>query len=160
MKTTGIIRRIDELGRIVIPKDIRKKLEIKTSDSLELLVSNDCLVCKKYSIIADSVELSQNVVDSFFDVYRKSLIITDREKVVVANTEIENYQASIQKLIGKVNDRVELLFNDGEISYYLLPLIINGDVIGSIILVDNDISEVEKCVLKLIKTILIKNIEE
>ena len=49
MKTTGIIRRIDELGRIVIPKEIRKNLRIKNGESLEIYLENDSIILKKYS---------------------------------------------------------------------------------------------------------------
>ena len=51
MKTTGIIRRIDELGRIVIPKEIRKNLRIKNGESLEIYLENDSIILKKYSQI-------------------------------------------------------------------------------------------------------------
>ena len=49
MKTTGIIRRIDDLGRIVIPKELRKTLRIKTGESLEIFVEGDDIILKKYS---------------------------------------------------------------------------------------------------------------
>ena len=48
MKTTGVIRRIDELGRIVIPKEIRKNLRIKNGDSLEIFLESDNIILKKY----------------------------------------------------------------------------------------------------------------
>ena len=51
MSTTGIIRRIDELGRIVIPKEIRKNLRIKNGDNLEILVDGENITLKKYSQI-------------------------------------------------------------------------------------------------------------
>ena len=51
MKTTGVIRRIDELGRIVIPKEIRKNLRIKNGESLEIYLENDSIILKNYSHI-------------------------------------------------------------------------------------------------------------
>ena len=48
MKSTGMIRRVDELGRVVIPKEIRKKLDIQEKDPLEIYVQEDCIVLKKY----------------------------------------------------------------------------------------------------------------
>ena len=51
MSTTGIIRRIDELGRIVIPKEIRKNLRIKNGDNLEILVEGEDITLRKYSQI-------------------------------------------------------------------------------------------------------------
>lgn len=48
MKSTGMIRRVDELGRVVIPKEIRNKLDIQEKDPLEIYVQEDCIVLKKY----------------------------------------------------------------------------------------------------------------
>ena len=49
MKTTGVVRRIDELGRIVIPKEIRKSMRIKNGDSLEIFLNDEDIVLRKYS---------------------------------------------------------------------------------------------------------------
>ena len=51
MKATGVIRRIDDLGRVVIPKEIRKNLRIKEGDNLEIFVQNDEVILKKYSMM-------------------------------------------------------------------------------------------------------------
>ena len=53
MKSTGVIRRIDDLGRIVIPKEIRKNLRIKEGDNLEIFVKDEDIILKKYSIRVD-----------------------------------------------------------------------------------------------------------
>ena len=57
MKSTGIVRRLDDLGRIVIPKEIRKSLKFMEGDALELFVENNSLILKKYD---NSDEISQN----------------------------------------------------------------------------------------------------
>lgn len=57
MKSTGIVRRLDDLGRIVIPKEIRKSLKFMEGDALELFVENNCLILKKYD---NSDEIAQN----------------------------------------------------------------------------------------------------
>lgn len=48
MKSTGMIRRVDELGRVVIPKEIRNKLDIQEKDPIEIYVQEDCVILKKY----------------------------------------------------------------------------------------------------------------
>ena len=48
MKSTGVIRRIDDLGRIVIPKEIRKNLRMKEGDNLEIYINSEDLILKKY----------------------------------------------------------------------------------------------------------------
>ena len=62
MKATGIVRRIDDLGRVVIPKEIRRLLRIREGDPLELFTTNDGIVFKKYRIadmITDSDDLNR-----------------------------------------------------------------------------------------------------
>ena len=51
MKSTGVVRRIDELGRIVIPKEIRKNMRIKSGDNLEIFLEGDNILLRKYSPI-------------------------------------------------------------------------------------------------------------
>ena len=56
--TTGIVRRIDELGRIVIPKEIRKNLRIKNGDNIEILVEGDSITLRKYSQIENALDMT------------------------------------------------------------------------------------------------------
>ena len=65
MKTTGVIRRIDELGRIVIPKEIRKNLRIKNGESVEIFVEGDSIILKKFSQIESLENVSVNYVEAF-----------------------------------------------------------------------------------------------
>ena len=65
MKTTGIIRRIDDLGRIVIPKELRCTLRIKNGDSLEIFVDHEDIILKKYSPMESIEEAACRYVDSF-----------------------------------------------------------------------------------------------
>ncbi len=63
MKATGIVRRVDELGRVVIPREIRKNLKIQDGEPLEIFVENNCVIFKKYQ--NDSTEmLSKNLVEA------------------------------------------------------------------------------------------------
>ena len=81
MNTTGIVRRIDDLGRIVIPKEIRKTLRIKDGDPLEINISNENIILKKYSTLEDIRDVFKIFIDNinsyygismlFFNVYRK-----------------------------------------------------------------------------------------
>lgn len=64
MKATGIVRRIDELGRVVIPKEIRRTLRIREGDPLELFTDRDELMLKKYSPIASIERLSEGTAKS------------------------------------------------------------------------------------------------
>lgn len=70
MKSTGIIRRIDDLGRVVIPKEIRKRLNIRENDALELFVENNRLVFEKYN---NTDEIAQNCA-RWVDQYKNKII--------------------------------------------------------------------------------------
>ena len=74
MKTTGIIRRIDDLGRIVIPKELRRNLRIQNGDSLEIFVDLNSIVLKKYSPMESIEESALKYVNSFNQVDRKSVV--------------------------------------------------------------------------------------
>ena len=76
MKTTGIIRRIDELGRIVIPKEIRKNLRIKNGESLEIYLENDSIILKKYSQIESLKNVSIDYVEAFNQIIKHNIIVT------------------------------------------------------------------------------------
>lgn len=72
MKATGIVRRIDDLGRVVVPKEIRKKLHIREMDPLEIYTSGDAIVLKKYdtaeSLTDKIVELRAAVADDMYEI--------------------------------------------------------------------------------------------
>ena len=76
MSTTGIIRRIDELGRIVIPKEIRKSLRIKNGDNLEILVDGENITLKKYSQIENLENMASIYAESFYQVLKYNIFIT------------------------------------------------------------------------------------
>ena len=61
MKSTGIVRRIDELGRIVLPIELRRNLEINERDSIEIFVENDCIILKKYELNCVFCSSAENV---------------------------------------------------------------------------------------------------
>lgn len=56
MKATGIVRRIDDLGRVVIPKEIRRSLKIREGDPLEIFIENNCVCFQKYSTLGSLAE--------------------------------------------------------------------------------------------------------
>ena len=75
MKTTGVIRRIDELGRIVIPKEIRKSLRIKNGESLEVYLDGDSIILKKFSQIESLESISVDYVEAFNQIIKHNIIV-------------------------------------------------------------------------------------
>ena len=83
MKATGIVRRIDDLGRVVIPKEIRRTLRIREGDPLEIFVDRDGeVILKKYSPIGELGDFAQEYADSLFEATGRISIICDRDAVV------------------------------------------------------------------------------
>lgn len=160
MKTTGIIRRIDDLGRIVIPKELRKTLRIKNGDSLEIFVDNEDIILKKYSPMESIEEAASRYVDSFSGVIKHSVIVTDKDRVIAASGSLK--KRYLGKEISEFTERgierrdsfVErqkktISFIEGveDFGYYSFSSIISdGDTIGSVIIisVDNPILESEE----------------
>lgn len=68
MRETGIVRRIDDLGRVVIPREIRKQFLIKEGDQLEIFVNKDEIILKKYDVSIGMKELVRRLDDEFSDV--------------------------------------------------------------------------------------------
>ena len=81
MKSTGVVRRIDELGRIVLPKEIRKVLKIKAGDNLEIFMNDKDIVLSKYNIFDDKKDLFDMLANSVLGYTKKSFIITDKLKL-------------------------------------------------------------------------------
>lgn len=159
MKTTGVIRRIDELGRIVIPKEIRKNLRIKNGESVEIFVEGDNIILKKFSQIESLENVSVNYVEAFNQIIKHNIIITDRDKVVAVagplkkkyiGKEINEFtERSIDRrdsFFEKQKKDFKIVKEEDEHGYYTFVSIVNnGDAIGSIIVISTDvpITEVE-----------------
>ena len=83
MRATGIVRRIDELGRVVIPKEIRRTLRIREGDPLEIYTDHDGeVVLKKYSPIGEIAAIAKDYTDSLYRTLGHIACISDRDAVV------------------------------------------------------------------------------
>lgn len=154
MKATGIVRRIDDLGRVVIPKEIRRTLRIREGDPLEIFVDREGeVILKKYSPISELGHFAQEYAESLFDSLKVPVLICDRDDVIaVAGESKKDY---LNKMIGSdvtkaIENRSPLLKSETESvellegkeielnSYCLHPIIANGDSIGCVILFTTD----------------------
>ncbi len=152
MKTTGVIRRIDELGRIVIPKEIRKNLRVKNGESLEIFVESDSIILKKFSQIESLEDVSVNYVEAFNQIIKHNIIVTDRDKVIaVAGPLKKKYlgknineftERSIERrdsFSDKQKRNFKIIEDEEELGYFSFSSIVdNGDAIGSVIIVSTD----------------------
>lgn len=153
MKSTGVVRRIDELGRIVIPKEIRKNLRIKNGDSLEIFLDDETIILKKYSQIESLEMLAENYVETFNQVMKHNIIVTDRDKVIAIAGNLK--KKFLGKPISEFTDRsierrdsfverqkknVSFIEDNEEFCYYSFSSIVNnGDAIGAVIILSTEI---------------------
>lgn len=169
MKATGVIRRIDDLGRIVIPKEIRKNFKINEGENIEIFVSdNDSIILKKHSTLSNINELANVIVSSFNQIENKILMITDNSNIITTGKKIEKYELT-DDYFNIIKDRNNIILDKSQkfiepnegLNYMISPLILNGDLIGGIILISNEeIKKVDEKVINLINKILINYIEQ
>ena len=85
MKATGIVRRIDDLGRVVIPKEIRRTLRIREGEPLEIFTNREGgIILKKYSPIGELGELAGEYVEAVAQVAKCTVCVADRDMIVAA----------------------------------------------------------------------------
>lgn len=176
METTGVVRRIDDLGRVVIPKEIRRTLGIKDGTSLEIFVDKDMVALKKHSSMNNLSHFAEVYVESIHNALKKDIIITDRDNIIACAGSVKkeylmqpisNY---IEDCINKRNNIVQTESKDINIikdkkencSYVLNTIISNGDSIGMIIILSfyDRIGELETKTAQIASQFFGKHIEE
>ena len=175
MKSTGVVRRIDDLGRIVIPKEIRRTLRIRDGESLEIFVDREMIALKKFSKMTDMDEISKQLVDIVNTVTGQNVFITDRDNFIAGsgnlrkkymNKPISKYLESVMKERENVTEHglhdIELIDSVSEkYAYVISPVIMNGDAIGLLlILSEQNIGQVEEKMAVVVSKFLGKHIEE
>lgn len=174
MKSTGITRRIDDLGRIVIPKEIRKNLKIKENEILEIFIDNEEIILKKFSSFNDMEKILFNYVETLNKITGNNIFITDRDKIIscLENKKFDYLNKQVGDTINYVIDsRTPILSNDLNklelkenevlnINYYIYPIITNSDILGVIIMTSNNkIEEKDKISLEIVSKLISNYIE-
>lgn len=154
MKATGIVRRIDELGRIVVPKEIRRTLRIREGDPLEIYTdSSGAVIFKKYSVIGEMSQFAYSYADVLSKTLGFPVLISDRDHIIAVSgipkrefaerriskftedlmEDRENFSCYKEK--SKKVYPVEGMENEAALMY---PIIAGGDVCGSVIVLKSD----------------------
>lgn len=167
MKATGIVRRIDDLGRVMMPKEIRRTLRIREGDPLEIFVEDGCVIYKKYSVVKALGDFAKSYIDSLYQITGIPCIVTDMDNVIcVAGLPQKDYlYKEINSFLrGKIDNRDLFQNNQGSItivenqlkvfeSISMCPIISNGDLIGSIMFVSfDDSTAMDETESKLLQT--------
>ena len=158
MKATGVVRRIDDLGRVVIPKEIRKTLRIKEGDPLEIFTDKEGeVILKKYSLIGELSEFATGYAETLARTTGHIACITDKDTVIAVSggskkefleqdvsPELESIMDEKESYTSQENNGVSIPItkNDTKERKYnaqvVYPIISDGDVIGSVILLSKE----------------------
>lgn len=147
--TSGIVRRVDELGRVVIPKEMRRTLRIKEGEEMEVTVQNNSqIVLKKYSAIKQLSEFEQEFVDSIYEITGNNALICDNDNIVVCATDkgvysLKQISKQVETVLGNRKsvylygiDMIPII-NEKETykDLVIAPIIYKGDIIGGVIII-------------------------
>lgn len=182
MKATGIVRRIDDLGRVVIPKEIRRTLRIKEGAPLEIFTDREGeIILKKYSPIGELGNFAKEYAESLAQVTGHIICITDRDQVIAAagGMRKEYIGKEISKqLEGLINERENSISNKDDGNYVkvtkeetgeslpqvVCPIVSEGDAIGAVVLLAKDartkIGETESVLAKCAASFLGRQMEQ
>ena len=158
MKATGIVRRIDDLGRVVIPKEIRRTLRIREGDPLEIFTDRDGeVILKKYSPIGELGDFATQYAESLHNTSGHITCISDRDTIIAVSggsrkeylekqlsTDLERIMEERSTILISIpGDRAVSITSDerGEKKYssqVISPIVSEGDPIGAVILLSTE----------------------
>lgn len=170
MKETGIIRKIDNLGRIVIPKEIRKILKIREGDTLEIYIeNNEEIILRRYAPFGKIIDEARSLAEVLNKNTNLSVYITDNSRIIAVESKYKknNIDRNISEDLLKVLEYRSVYINRGDVpikitdkdnvkdylSQVISPIILDGDILGAIILFSETtrkvISEIDLKILKM-----------
>ena len=168
MKATGIVRRIDDLGRVVIPKEIRRTMRIREGDPLEIYTSRDGeVIFKKYSLLGGMEDFAGQLCDTMSRSTGSICAVTDRDTIIALHgapkrelvdkhnsPELEKLMEQRKNYLFKSGD-TPIYAADGEEKYRLgaaAPILSQGDLMGCVMLLlgekDGPLSEGDQSIAK------------
>ncbi|GAC42455.1 stage V sporulation protein T [Paenibacillus popilliae] len=154
MKATGIVRRIDDLGRVVIPKEIRRTLRIREGDPLEIFVDRDGeVILKKYSPIGELGDFAKEYAESLYESTGHVTMISDRDIIITLaggskkefldkqiGMLLENCMDNRKSVLETNSGNYEIVKDHQETlsSFVAAPIVSGGDPIGTVVLMSRD----------------------
>ncbi len=155
MKATGIVRRIDELGRIVIPKEIRRTLRIREGDPLEIYTDREGgIILKKYSPIGELTAFAVDFAEALSTTLGQTCVICDRDTVIAAGGDHKRdyYERPVSSALEESMNKRNAVINEGEntiplitgedkalsTSQVIAPISMDGQPIGAIAVISRN----------------------
>ncbi len=165
MKNIGIIRKIDDLGRIVLPKELRTTLNINPGDDFQITIDNEKIILEKYSKLENFEEIIIKIINCFSIFSDYNIFFTINNKLInKENEEVSNVISNIilnRRLY--IIDRIDknILSNTTIINgkLVIMPVVYNSDLLGSIIIISkddiNNMINISKIIDNIIKKLLL-----
>lgn len=158
MKATGIVRRIDDLGRVVVPKEIRRTLRIREGDPLEIFTDREGeIILKKYSPIGELSLFAKQIAESIAQTTGHIAIVTDRDQFIAAagtskkeligkpvSKELERLMSERENVVAVKGDKkyVPIGTEDDDFEQQaIMPILSEGDVIGAVLILSKEKKE-------------------
>ena len=176
MKTTGVVRRIDELGRIVIPKEIRKTMRIREGENIEIYIEHDQIILRKYSLVKRLGDFAQDFTDSMHSFLKHNIIITDNDNIIAVSGSLKkDYQNKplSENMVNLIIRRENILEKHKKIlniiddftvecTYVMKPIIVHGDMMGMVIILSetDKITETDEKIANIAANFFDKYLEE
>jgi len=188
MKATGIVRRIDDLGRVVIPKELRRTLRIREGDPLEIYVNREGeVILKKYSPLCELGNFAKEYAEAMNESIGKPVLITDRDSIIAVSgapkkdfmgksigqaveLAMQERKSISHKHENDASPKGNIVYEDnGEESYrftceLINPIVSQGDTVGTVIIADKNnadsIGEVESKLCETAASFLAKQMEQ
>ncbi|MBE6701597.1 MAG: AbrB/MazE/SpoVT family DNA-binding domain-containing protein [Ruminococcaceae bacterium] len=167
MKATGIVRRIDDLGRVVIPKEIRRTMRIREGDPLEIYTDHDGeVIFKKYSPIGELHSFATSYAETLNKNCGLKVVICDRD-TVIASAGLPKKEYVESKISAEADEliesRAQYVWNESESDKFitsrsnekisvLSPIIMSGDIIGAVASLSSEKIPPESIEIKMIQT--------
>ena len=153
----NFIKRIDDLGRIVIPKEIRRSLCIQNNENMEISIDNNEIVLKKYNFLNKIEKNLIKLCNLVQNISNKIIVVTDRDKVIYSTIESIINKKISNKLKDNIINQKALDMNIHitdeykiESNFIYKPLIIESNQVGLILLIDEDINDKDKLLLEIV----------
>ncbi len=155
MKATGIVRRIDDLGRVVIPKEIRRTMRIREGDPLEIFTGNDGeVIFKKYSPMGEMSALAADFCAAMAQNTNLCVAICDRDRCIAAGggckkelleqpitEELDALCEGRKLFVADTDDTVFAVQNSTRRLCAMCPIVSAGDIVGSVVLLESESSK-------------------
>lgn len=146
MKATGIVRRIDDLGRVVVPKEIRKVLRIREGDPLEIYTGTTGeVILKKYSPISELGQVAEGFAETASAILGLPVLVSDTDRFV-AVSGIKQKEYINKEIDEELDDIIQHKSKYNNKSKVVIPILSNGDPIGAVTILPpegKELSEVE-----------------